>query len=61
MLAVAVKQVKKMPGVHTVRTKCFDIVSSAHLQVDGEYAGLERARIEIVPDALTLLLPASYG
>lgn len=61
MLAVAVKQVKKMPGVHTVRTKSFEIVNSAHLQVDGEYAGLEPAKIEIVPDALTLLLPASYG
>jgi diacylglycerol kinase (ATP) len=61
MLGVAVKQVKKMPGVHTIRTKGFDIVSSAHLQVDGEYAGWESARIEIAPDALTLLLPASYG
>lgn len=61
MLGVATRQVKKMPGVRTIRTKCFDILSSAHLQVDGEYAGLESARIEIVPDALTLLLPASYG
>lgn len=61
MLAVAARQVKKMPGVHTIRTKSFDITSRAHLQIDGEYAGLERARIEIVPDALTLLLPASYG
>jgi diacylglycerol kinase (ATP) len=61
MLAVAAGQVKNMPGVHTIRTKSLEIVSSAHLQVDGEYAGLERARIEIVPDALTLLMPASYG
>jgi YegS/Rv2252/BmrU family lipid kinase len=61
MMGVAAKQVKKMPGVHTIRTKCFEIVSSAHLQVDGEYAGQETARIEIAPDALTLLLPASYG
>ena len=61
MLGVAVRQVKKMPGVHTLRTKSFEIESSAHLQVDGEYAGLESARIEIAPNALTLLLPASYG
>jgi diacylglycerol kinase family enzyme len=61
MMAVAARQVKKMPGVTAVRTKSLEIVSNAHLQVDGEYAGMERARIDIVPDALTLLLPASYG
>ncbi len=60
MLAVALRQVKNMPGVHSIRAKSLEIVSSAHLQVDGEYSGLESAKIEIVPDALTLLLPASY-
>jgi YegS/Rv2252/BmrU family lipid kinase len=60
MLAVAARQVKNMPGVHTIRTKSLEITSRAHLQVDGEYAGMERACIEIVPDALTLLMPNSY-
>lgn len=31
-----------------------------HVQVDGEYAGELPARVEIVPDALTLLVPVSY-
>ncbi len=61
MLAVAAKQVRKMPGVHTAQTKSLDISAGAHLQVDGEYAGTGPARIEIVPNALTLLLPPTYG
>jgi YegS/Rv2252/BmrU family lipid kinase len=31
-----------------------------HVQVDGEYAGRLPAKVEIVPDALTLLMPAKY-
>lgn len=31
-----------------------------HLQVDGEYAGLLPAAVEIVPDALTLLIPPEF-
>jgi YegS/Rv2252/BmrU family lipid kinase len=61
MLAVAAKQVKKMPGVHTVQTKTVDVGKGAHLQIDGEYAGTGPARIEIVSEALTLLLPPTYG
>jgi diacylglycerol kinase family enzyme len=32
-----------------------------HLQVDGEYAGQLPARVSVVPNALTLLLPGEYG
>jgi diacylglycerol kinase family enzyme len=32
-----------------------------HLQMDGEYAGRLPARVTISPDAVTLLVPASYG
>jgi diacylglycerol kinase family enzyme len=32
-----------------------------HIQVDGEYAGRLPASIVIVPDALTLLVPADYA
>jgi diacylglycerol kinase family enzyme len=32
-----------------------------HVQVDGEYAGRLPARIELVPAALSLLVPPEYG
>jgi diacylglycerol kinase family enzyme len=32
-----------------------------HLQVDGEYAGQLPARVSVVEDALTLLVPGAYG
>jgi diacylglycerol kinase (ATP) len=65
MLGVATKQVKKMKGVHTVRHVSVDFTSdqqqsAVHLQIDGEYAGKLPARIEIVPAALTLLMPPEY-
>ena len=31
-----------------------------HLQVDGEYVGAAPARVEIVPNALTLLVPPNF-
>jgi len=31
-----------------------------YVQVDGEYAGRLPASVEIVPDALTLLIPPEY-
>lgn len=34
--------------------------SRVHVQIDGEYLGRLPASVEIVPDALTLLAPASY-
>jgi diacylglycerol kinase family enzyme len=61
MMAVAVKQVQKMPGVHTVRSKRIELLGDAPIQIDGEYVGRAPATIEIVPDALMLLVPESYG
>jgi len=61
MLGVAVKQVQKMPGVHTVRTTRLELLGDAPIQVDGEYLGRSPATIEIVREALTLLVPKSYG
>jgi diacylglycerol kinase family enzyme len=46
--------------VHTVRAGCVEMTGDVHLQVDGEYAGRLPARFEIVPGALTLLIPPSY-
>ena len=61
MLAVAIKQVQKMPGVHTIRTTKIELRGDAPIQIDGEYAGRSPATIEIVPEALTLLVPESYS
>lgn len=35
--------------------------SSVFVQIDGEFAGRLPAEIEMVPDALTLLVPPEYG
>jgi diacylglycerol kinase (ATP) len=61
MLGVAVKQVQKMPGVHTVRSTKIELKGDAPIQIDGEYVGRSPATIEIVPEALTILVPESYG
>lgn len=61
MLGVSLKQVQRMPGVHTVRSTKMEVLGDAPLQVDGEYIGRSPATIEIVPDALTILVPESYG
>lgn len=59
-LSLAPRQVQNMPGVTTVRARRVDFRGSAHIQVDGEYVGEIPARLEIVPDALTLLMPEKY-
>jgi diacylglycerol kinase family enzyme len=61
MLAVAVRQVQKLPGVHTRRATTVQILTAGPSQVDGEYYGREVLTIEAVPDALTLLIPPKYG
>ena len=61
MLAVTVKQVQKMPGVHTIRTAKLELRGSTPIQIDGELAGNGPATIELIPEALTLLMPESYG
>jgi YegS/Rv2252/BmrU family lipid kinase len=62
--AVAFKRLHGMEGVTVLRARKLCIAKSAdprvHIQVDGEYAGLLPATIEIVPDALTLLIPPGY-
>jgi diacylglycerol kinase family enzyme len=49
--------VQKMPGVRTLRACRAEIVSSTHVQIDGEYAWRAPSRVEIAPDALTMLMP----
>jgi len=60
MLGVLLRRVQKMNGVRTISAQCAEILGPAHLQIDGEYAGCLPARIEIAPEALTLLMPAAY-
>lgn len=64
MLAVVVHQQQTMPGITILRTRQAAFSSpddsSIHLQVDGEYAGLAPASVEIVPNALTLLVPPGF-
>jgi diacylglycerol kinase (ATP) len=61
MLGVGVKLVQKMPGVHTVHARHVTMTGDVHLQIDGEYAGRLPGCFEIVPDAITLLIPPNYG
>ncbi len=64
MLAVVVHRQQAMRGITIVRTRQAAFSAPAdlkiHLQVDGEYAGLAPARVEIVANALTLLVPPGF-
>jgi diacylglycerol kinase family enzyme len=61
MLGVLLQRVQKMNGVRTLSAECAQILSATHLQIDGEYAGCQTARLEIATDALTLLMPPGYA
>jgi diacylglycerol kinase (ATP) len=64
MLAVVVHQQRSMRGITIVRTRHAVFPASQnsniHVQVDGEYAGLTPAQVELVPNALTLLVPPGF-
>lgn len=64
MLAVVVHQQQTMRGITILRTRKAAFSAPAdskiHVQVDGEYAGVAPARVEIVPNALTLLVPPGF-
>ena len=64
MMGVVVKRHQTMRGVTIIRTRKALFSASAdnkiHLQVDGEYAGLAPGAVEIVPNALTLLVPPGF-
>jgi diacylglycerol kinase family enzyme len=57
-------RVARMKGVRVLRATQVEFHSPAdphiYVQVDGEYAGRLPARVEIVPDAITLLAPAGF-
>jgi diacylglycerol kinase family enzyme len=60
LTAVILRQAQSMPGVHTLRANRIEFSGEAHLQFDGEYGGRLPASFEMVPDALTLLVPSEY-
>jgi len=60
LTAVMLRQAQSMPGVQTLRAKRVEFSGEAHVQCDGEYGGRLPASFEMVPDALTLLVPADY-
>jgi diacylglycerol kinase (ATP) len=65
LAGVAAKQAARLPGVTVYRAREITMRplnrDDIHLQVDGEYAGMLPATAKMVPDALSLLVPASYG
>ncbi len=60
MAAVTLRQVKSMPGVRSFHAQRVEFAGDAHLQIDGEYGGRIPATLEMVPQALTLLIPPAY-
>lgn len=64
LAAVLTSGVEGLPDVTLLEAERLDLTATAGVevgcQVDGELAGRLPARIEIVPDALTLLAPPAY-
>ena len=65
MLAVVARRQRATRGITILRTRqaVFSAHADAkiHVQVDGEYAGVTPVRVEIAPNALTLLVPAGFS
>jgi len=64
MIGVCTSRLCGMRGVTILRTRKVSFSPSdsslIHVQVDGEYAGIAPASVEIVPNALTLLVPPDF-
>ena len=60
MASVIVRLAQKLPGVTTFATDSVKFSGRAPIQLDGEFVGYTPARFEVVPDALTLLMPEDY-
>ena len=64
MAGIALNRLEGMSGVTILRGTVVEIAGGetpVHVQLDGEAAGQIPGRVEIVPDALTLLMPDTYG
>jgi len=64
LAAVAVRMHRQLKGITVLRTSEIELRQSrddrVFVQVDGEFAGHLPARVEVVPDSLTLLVPPQY-
>jgi YegS/Rv2252/BmrU family lipid kinase len=64
LVRVGIRRLSGVEGVSLIRAGSVCMPGAAdrrvYIQVDGEYAGHIPARVEIVPDALTLLIPEAY-
>jgi len=64
LAAVAAKRLDGVQGITVLRAREVELSQASdariYLQVDGEFAGRLPAKLEIVPDALTLLIPPRY-
>lgn len=61
MGGVVIRQHGHLPGVRVERSRTVTFPKpGAYVQVDGELAGMTPAKLDIVPDALTLLLPPEF-
>jgi YegS/Rv2252/BmrU family lipid kinase len=64
LLGMTAGRLDGMAGVSFFRASRVELSATSdapvHLQIDGEYAGVLPAILEIVPDALTLLIPPDY-
>jgi diacylglycerol kinase (ATP) len=64
LAGIALNQLKGMSGVQILRGTTVEVMGTGapvFAQLDGEPAGLIPGRVEIVPDALSLLMPPNYG
>jgi YegS/Rv2252/BmrU family lipid kinase len=60
LLSVRANALSLLPGVTDVHTESVECSADVPVQLDGEYVGRTPGRFEIVPDALTVLLPSGY-
>ncbi len=64
LVGVAIGQAQRMPGVTILRGRCVKCRppngEDVYVQVDGELAGKLPMTAEIVPDALTMLVPPQF-
>jgi diacylglycerol kinase family enzyme len=58
---IATNRLRGMHGVHIFRTGRLRMTGDALAHIDGEPMGPLPVELEIVPDALTLLMPPEYG
>ena len=64
-LGLVLNRLERMKGVTVTRAREVKVSSPkdsrVYVQIDGEFAGHLPAEIQIVPDALTVLLADGYG